>query len=149
MDNDYARILQDSNDNICLFFSKASPRIELKLVVNGTEGTRPSCGEAEAGLVKDAYMHLAATYSPPYARIYVNGVLVSEKTDWPVWPPWDGNITYTETDRYTVSSETYPLKGTVDEIRLSNICRTTSWIQTCYNNQASPETFYSVELILP
>jgi hypothetical protein len=35
--------------------------------------------------------------------------------------------------------------GTIDEVRVSNTGRSASWIATCYNNQNSPSTFYSVE----
>ena len=35
--------------------------------------------------------------------------------------------------------------GTIDETRISNTVRTAGWIQTGYNNQSSPTSFYSVE----
>ena len=35
--------------------------------------------------------------------------------------------------------------GTLDEVRISDIARSADWIKTCYNNQNSPSTFYSVE----
>jgi hypothetical protein len=34
--------------------------------------------------------------------------------------------------------------GIIDEVRVSNIGRNASWIATCYNNQNSPSTFYSI-----
>lgn len=34
--------------------------------------------------------------------------------------------------------------GIIDEVRVSNIGRSAGWIATCYNNQNSPNTFYSV-----
>jgi len=34
--------------------------------------------------------------------------------------------------------------GTLDEVRISNTARTANYITTCYNNQSSPSTFYSV-----
>ena len=36
--------------------------------------------------------------------------------------------------------------GIIDEVRVSNIGRSASWIATCYNNQNSPSTFCSVGL---
>lgn len=36
------------------------------------------------------------------------------------------------------------LNASVDEIRISNIARSASWIKTNYNNQSSPNTFYTV-----
>lgn len=35
--------------------------------------------------------------------------------------------------------------GGIDEVRVSNVGRDASWIGTCYNNQNSPSTFYSVD----
>src|ERR1039458_6069940 len=35
-------------------------------------------------------------------------------------------------------------KGGMDEVRVSNIARSSDWISTEYNNQSSPSTFYSV-----
>jgi len=34
--------------------------------------------------------------------------------------------------------------GLIDEIRISNLARSSTWISTEYNNQSSPSTFYSV-----
>ena len=34
--------------------------------------------------------------------------------------------------------------GVIDEVRISNVARDHCWIQTCFNNQESPATFYSV-----
>lgn len=34
--------------------------------------------------------------------------------------------------------------GLIDEVRVSNIARSENWIKTCYNNQGSPSTFYSM-----
>jgi PKD repeat protein len=38
----------------------------------------------------------------------------------------------------------YLVTGLVDEVRISNIARSSDWIKTEYNNQYSPPTFYSV-----
>ncbi|HVV39417.1 MAG TPA: DUF2341 domain-containing protein, partial [Candidatus Paceibacterota bacterium] len=35
-------------------------------------------------------------------------------------------------------------KGSMDEVRISNTARSASWIQTEYNNQSSPSTFYYI-----
>ncbi len=39
----------------------------------------------------------------------------------------------------------YLVNGRIDEVRISSAARSTAWIQTEYNNQNSPATFYSVE----
>ena len=38
----------------------------------------------------------------------------------------------------------YYMNGIIDEVRISNSARTAFWIQTEYNNQNSPSTFYSL-----
>jgi len=37
----------------------------------------------------------------------------------------------------------FPWAGYIDEPRISNVGRNSSWIKTCYNNQNSPSNFYS------
>jgi hypothetical protein len=34
--------------------------------------------------------------------------------------------------------------GTIDEVRIANTALSSSWINTEYNNQSSPSTFYSI-----
>ena len=38
----------------------------------------------------------------------------------------------------------YWWNGSIDEVRVSNIARSSGWIATSYNNQSSPSSFYSV-----
>lgn len=44
----------------------------------------------------------------------------------------------------STSSSTRYFKGSLDEIRISNIARSAGYILTCYNNQFNPSAFYSV-----
>jgi len=44
---------------------------------------------------------------------------------------------------YGTADQRY-LVGTTDEVRVSNVQRSSSWISTCYNNQVSPSTFFSL-----
>ena len=39
---------------------------------------------------------------------------------------------------------TYSFDGKIDEVRISSVSRSASWLQTEYNNQNSPSTFYSI-----
>ena len=39
---------------------------------------------------------------------------------------------------------TYWFKGSMDEVRVSKVKRSTGWISTCYQNQQNPSGFYSV-----
>jgi hypothetical protein len=46
-------------------------------------------------------------------------------------------------DNYGTADQRW-LIGTLDEARVSNTQRSSSWISTCYNNQNSPSTFYTL-----
>jgi len=37
------------------------------------------------------------------------------------------------------------IKGTIDEVRISNTARSADWIKTSYNNQKDPKEFYKIE----
>lgn len=39
-----------------------------------------------------------------------------------------------------------PFNGTIDEVRVSNVARSSNWITLCYNNHKNPATFYSVSM---
>ena len=42
------------------------------------------------------------------------------------------------------SSDGAWFKGTMEEVRISDTARSSSWIKTCYNNQSNPSTFYTI-----
>jgi hypothetical protein len=42
------------------------------------------------------------------------------------------------------TGDSYYFNGYIDEVRISNTARDTTWIKTSYNNQNSPSTFYSI-----
>ncbi|MFQ6070598.1 MAG: right-handed parallel beta-helix repeat-containing protein, partial [Candidatus Aminicenantales bacterium] len=44
---------------------------------------------------------------------------------------------------YTTPNQEF-FHGIVDEIRITNTALSSDWIKTCYNNQSSPSTFYSL-----
>jgi hypothetical protein len=83
-------------------------------------------------------------------KFYINGSLVttSVRDDGLGTPGSDSTQTlYTAFPR--PSSDSYfgskgYFNGALDEIRLSNIARTANWIQTSYNNESSPSTFYTI-----
>ena len=47
------------------------------------------------------------------------------------------------------SHTAYPFKGTMDEVRISQVARSDEWIFTAYNNQYEPGTFYSLGALEP
>jgi gliding motility-associated-like protein len=78
--------------------------------------------------------------SSPTARLYLNGSLVS--TDVGVVGSFtDRNLWDTNLRIGRPGSSSRFFDGQLDEIRISNVVRTSDWICTEYNNQDSPNTF--------
>jgi len=86
------------------------------------------------------WIHLAVTWSSTSASAYYNGVKVKEGTISGT-PDWIGNPLYLGANY--LGSERF--NGAIDEVRISNVARSAAWVQTSYNNQQSPTTFYTVE----
>lgn len=99
---------------------------------------------ANTSLSADTWYHVVGytNYTQAGTKIYINGVD-------------DGGV-FTNTPTYTADlgvlqigalknsgSDLYGT-GVYDEIRVSDISRSADWIKTEYNNQSSPNTFWSV-----
>jgi len=95
-------------------------------------------------LATNTWYYLTGLFTGPKYIIYINGA-------------WNCEMDVTKTihsgtaklsigssmqDGSVATDETF--KGTIDEVRVSDIARSADWIKTCYNNQNSPSTFYSV-----
>jgi len=48
----------------------------------------------------------------------------------------------TNNDPLYISTDSYEIGGIIDEVRISNIARTSGWIRTCYNNMNVPDVFF-------
>jgi hypothetical protein len=88
---------------------------------------------------------------------YLTGVFTGSKYILYVDGVWNRELNVTKTihsgtakfsigasmqDGSVSANETF--KGTIDEVRVSDTIRTADWINTCYNNQKAPSTFYSL-----
>jgi len=73
------------------------------------------------------------------AHLYIDGVDEAPSTP-TVVPTTGSNLNF---GRDVVNNNAY-FTGSLDEIRVSNVARSASWIQTEYNNQNSSSAFYSV-----
>jgi hypothetical protein len=93
-------------------------------------------------LSTSVYSHLAATYDGSTLKLWVNGAVdgtlsVSGATD----NPSDDFFIGCESYAFTAA---YPWLGTIDEVRLSSVARSSSWMTAQYNNQKTSSTFYAV-----
>jgi hypothetical protein len=86
------------------------------------------------------WYHVVGRYDGSNVEVFINGT--SRDTT-----PCTSNITSSATN-LDIGRETYDggrwFNGNIDEVRISNYARPPCWIQTEYNNQNSPSTFYSI-----
>ena len=80
--------------------------------------------------------------SAPAAELFLNGASISTDT---------GTVAATSRSNWNENlriarpgDPTRWWNGVIDEVRVSNVTRSSAWIQTEYNNQSSPSTFYNV-----
>jgi hypothetical protein len=96
--------------------------------------------DSHSSLTMGAWTHVVGSYDGSTLRIFMNGVLDNQTAA-------TGNITSTNQDVVlgadTASNIEY-FNGSMDEVRLSNVARSSGWVATEYANQNSPATFYSV-----
>ncbi|MDP3963363.1 MAG: LamG domain-containing protein, partial [bacterium] len=103
---------------------------------------RSPSGVIEAG----GLYHVVATYNgnglASGVAIHINGVSQALTV---VHDNLSGNTTLNDFEPRIGkrTDNSWPFDGLIDEVRVSNVSRSPSWIQTEYNNQASPSTFMS------
>jgi hypothetical protein len=89
----------------------------------------------------NTWHHLVATVDTQaqVMKVYLDGVEKLSGTF------VGGKTIISTTNPLLISSNTRMVKGTLDEVRISNAARSPAWIQTSYNNQKDPTTFYTIE----
>jgi len=85
------------------------------------------------------WIYFAVTWDGSYAVAYYNGLKVKEAAITGT-PDWIGKALYLASNY----AEEEKFNGALDEVRISNIARSETWIKTCYNNQQNPPTFYTI-----
>ncbi|MFM2330638.1 MAG: hypothetical protein RLZZ26_145 [Candidatus Parcubacteria bacterium] len=110
------------------------------MIFHISDGTTGNFQYASGGaMVGGQWAYWTGTYDGTTIRLYQNGVQVGSTAS-------TLNIGTNNVDvgiGYSTEFGTAGFKGTLDEARVSNIARPADWIATEYNNQASPNTFYS------
>jgi len=76
-------------------------------------------------------------------RFYVNDAQVTTINTGTINSIYNNAGTPLHIGRSTYNTARY-LRGSLDEIRISNPARSASWIMTCYNNEKDPSSFYTV-----
>ncbi|MFW9861993.1 MAG: DUF2341 domain-containing protein, partial [Candidatus Thorarchaeota archaeon] len=102
--------------------------------------------ETSQTITPSSWHHVTAVYDGEYMRIYLDGdpdPAVMAKTDDILSAlPYPFRIGHG--DHPEAKSWTYPWIGQIDEVRISNVARSSSWIWTEYQNQADPQSFFNV-----
>jgi hypothetical protein len=92
--------------------------------------------------------HIVATYDGAMMKIFIDGVqdpndLAKIDAIEPSSSEQDFWIGHGDQPKDKIWSGEY--EGQIDEVRVSTVARSTEWIQTEYNNQYNPSSFYSLE----
>ncbi|HHP7234254.1 MAG TPA: PilC/PilY family type IV pilus protein [Desulfobacterales bacterium] len=126
------RIIMDSNG------SSIRPAIQWINTSNNWHWVGGNYGDITAG----NWYHVAGTHDGGSTlRLYLNGNQISSRSD-------AGGTMY-DTDGPLAIGSTYSDNwdspdGIMDEVRVSNVARSSCWLKTEYNNLSAPGSFYSV-----
>jgi len=106
------------------------------------------------GISTGQWHHLTAVYDESQTakidkiKLYVGGVYVAQSVTNEVgtWTQMTGDIASVAIGAGDIDSGTPKnlFNGLIDETRISNVARSAAWINTTYNNQNSPDTFYTL-----
>ena len=89
------------------------------------------------GILLNTWYYVALTFNGTNADLYINSFESSIPCTPPTWP----SVPMCLGNR---PAGDRPFHGTMDEVRLSNIARTSSWINAVYANQNTPEAYVSI-----
>lgn len=92
----------------------------------------------------NSWFYLTVTYNSGSVALYLNGMNIANATS---WPPIPNSYPHLGIGNDYMGNEggLYPMTQVMlDEFRISNTARTSSWITTCYCNQNNPESFYAI-----
>jgi hypothetical protein len=109
--------------------------------VKFSDSTGASIESGNIGWKWNMWHHLAVTLDTQAGtiKVYLDGVQKLSGT-FPI-----GKTIISTTSPFLISDISQRwVKGEIDEVRMSNVARSPAWIQTSYNNQKDPSTFYTV-----
>jgi len=93
-----------------------------------------------------AWSYVVGTYDINYIKIYIDGVERASSAYTDLIQNNTVNLRIASRVKGTgnTGAPAYTFDGLIDEVRVSAIPRSQAWIQTEYNNQNSPSTFYTI-----
>jgi hypothetical protein len=111
-------------------FLQVSGDTEIQFYINGQSVSK--------SVSLNQWHYVVGTFDGTTAWLWVDGNSPSSKSISP--PTWPSQSMFLG-DR---SDHQRKFNGFIDEVRVSNLARSSSWINTEYNNQKDPSTFYTV-----
>lgn len=119
---------------------------DVVVVGNGyNSGVSPRAIASPGALADNTWHYIVAIIGASVAQIYVDGTAVSMRVS------TTGTVSNIVSQTLRLLGNTANgnyFDGTADEMRISTTARSASWITTEYNNQNSPSTFFSIQIIM-
>lgn len=123
------------------FFGDTTRNTIFRLSSSPTTGWTDNT-QAAAYMPLTTWTGLAATYDGSTMRTYKNGAVSATTTS--ISRTTGVNTNPLRVGDFGPAGYAYDYNGKMDEMRMSNIARSGTWLSTQYNNQNSPSTFYVV-----
>ncbi|MFW9796231.1 MAG: DUF2341 domain-containing protein [Candidatus Thorarchaeota archaeon] len=113
-------------------------------------GPRPTGGTYDLGtsqtIAPNGWHHVVATYDGSLVKFYIDGsqdAATMEMTT-NILSALPDSFRIGHADQPEGKAWTFPWIGQIDEVRISDIARSSAWINTEFENQNNPSVFYSV-----
>ncbi|PIZ97837.1 MAG: hypothetical protein COX79_00735, partial [Candidatus Levybacteria bacterium CG_4_10_14_0_2_um_filter_36_16] len=123
------------------FFGDATLNTMFRLSSSPTTGWTDNT-QAAGYMPITTWTGLVATYDGSTMRTYKNGSVSATTTS--ISRTTGVNTNPLRVGDFGPAGYAYDYNGKMDEMRMSNIARSGTWLSTQYNNQNSPSTFYAV-----
>jgi len=92
---------------------------------------------------EDEWYHIAWTIDGTYWKLFINGVAQDSTTESLTMDDLNDGFSVGIGERITQYDRTWD--GFIDEVRISDVARSSDWMSTQYNNQRFQNTFYTVD----
>ena len=95
--------------------------------------------------VVDTWYYLTVVWQANHIpKFYINGQLVPTSRTGTIPSIYNNTGAPLDIGRSTYSTDNRYFDGVIDEVRISNVSRSASWIQTCFNSQNNSAAFISL-----
>ncbi len=121
-----------------LFYYRSTGTNDICYYLDGVSSGTQHTGEP---VTRNNWMHVVLTYDGFYLKVYKNGTLASNQLI-----PSTPSIISNNEPLYIGYESDYSdyFLGEIDEARISTSAKPETWIQTEFNNQYDPASFYSI-----